>query len=264
VVGDPVQSLLVPFLLFLPWTILDNVLPEMRWEDAQPAMVALWAASAVGGLLTTLIVSAMLRVRLAAAFAGLEQRALDSYARALERTPALLLTEILRTLAVSAATVFFIVPGVMLGYRLSVATEAVVLTEPHMAAAFQRSFSLTARRFSSWLTMLLVTLAAWILVLGPATALYMLLGLAWPEIPTSLVLSPCLPLLLAVVQNAWTLYFMELRARTVRPAVIPGGGAGRSVVPGEPWHPPASPLESGPAEPAAPAAEVQPGARRST
>src|SRR5439155_26141814 len=89
--------------------------------------------------------------------------AVDCYARGLRRVPWLVLTEVIRNLAIVLATFFFVVPALFLGFRLSFATEAVVLSEAHMAGAFQRSVKLTEGRFERWLGMVAVSV---VLVFG--------------------------------------------------------------------------------------------------
>jgi hypothetical protein len=211
---DPVQSWLVPLLLLLPWSMLESMIPDPREVELTMGMLGLFAVGALGGLVTTLIVSANLRVRMVAALSGTRPRALESYARALERTPALLLTEVVRSVAVSAALLFFVIPGIVLGQRLSVATESVVLDEPSLAASFQSSFALTHKRFGSWLRMFLATALALGVVLLASSLAYTVLLLVGLDLSPSLVAAPFGALLLGVVQYAWTCYYVELGGKT--------------------------------------------------
>jgi hypothetical protein len=210
-VSDTTHSVILPFVLMIPWYALDGLIPQPGTEEWDASFVPLWAASTLGALVTTLIVGAMLRVRMAAAARGVRQPALESYAQAMGRALPLLVTEIARTIAVCAALVFFILPGVILGFRLSVAAEAVVLHEANMGRAFQRSFALTAHRLGSWIKMMAATVLAWLVLLVLAGMVLAGVMLLEAEIPGSWVVAPLLAPLIAVVQYAWTLFYLELR-----------------------------------------------------
>ncbi len=251
VVGDPRQSLLLPFLLLIPWFVLESVLPDAAETPMTLTLLLLRSGGTVGGLVTSLIVNAALRLRAWEAAAGSSRAPLDDYARALGRTPALLLTEIVRTVAVGAAAVFLFVPGIYLLYRLSVATEAVVLRESSMGAAFQASFLLTRRSFGPWMRMLLTTAVWWVFALIAASILYFVATqIGWIVSP-SLIFAPFFTLMFALAAYAWTFYYLELGARAEGEAFLaqPSQAA---------WPPPGAAPSPSPAQNPPPA----PGAAR--
>jgi hypothetical protein len=96
--------------------------------------------------------------------------ALECYARGLKRVPWLVATEFVRNLGAAFGLCFLIVPGVILGFRLAFAAEAVTLHEPHLSAAFERSFRLSKKRFERWLELtiasVLPVMAVWFVIAG--------------------------------------------------------------------------------------------------
>jgi len=122
-------------------------------------------------------------------------------------------TEIVRNLSIVFASFFLLLPGILLGFRLSFATEAVVLTEPHMAGAFMRSFALTEGRFERWLEMIVtsVVLVLLMLLFGGFVAAVLSLAFPGPGLSTWLVFSqvPALALM-PVIQYAWTFFYLRL------------------------------------------------------
>lgn len=171
---DPIQSLAVPLLLRAPWILTLGML-SLGEETVSPGRVALLGSVALlGDYLTLMITSAMLRFRARSVFdAPPDARpapALECYARSLARVPWLVVTEFVRYVAALFGLFFFIVPGVVLGFRLAFAAEAVTLHEPHLSAAFERSYRLSARRFERWLELALVSalpvIAVWFVIAG--------------------------------------------------------------------------------------------------
>src|SRR5262249_4459425 len=134
---------------------------------------------------------------------------LDCYARSLRRLPWLFVTEMVRSLVLVVAAFFLVIPGAYLGYRLSCATEAVVLDEPHLAAAFRRSFRLTEARFERWFEM--VTLSAFIaltviFVLTVIAVIFKSAGVTFWFAASQVVMV----LVTAVIQYAWTFFYLRL------------------------------------------------------
>ena len=241
---DPVHSLLVPILLRAPWTLTLALLPPLE-TTANPAGSMLLASLAlVGDFITLLIVGAMLRFRARSVFnAPRELRpapATECYARGLARVPPLLATEVVRNglLAIAASCsilptafmsfdpatfmanlssnflllvigAFLVIPLVFLGFRLAVATEAVVLDERDMTSAFQRSFRMMQGRFERWFELISVSAA---LVVGSAI-ISSLLGALVPGLGGNgqVVLFWLLIIgVTPVIQYAWTFFYLRL------------------------------------------------------
>jgi hypothetical protein len=99
---------------------------------------------------------------------------------------------------------------VFLSYRLAFSTEAVVLDEPHLAAAFRKSFRLSRRRFERWLEMVAVSVALALSVLFVTAVLYLAFGPtdAWWQwvLAGSLLAAAIWP----VIQYAWTFFYLRL------------------------------------------------------
>lgn len=210
---DLLHSLIIPLLLRSPWVIALFVLPPLEETD-QPGQVMLLASVAVLGLfLTWIAVDTMLRLRARSVYnTALDVRplpVLDCYGRGLRRLPWLYLTEFVRNVALTFAFGFFIVPGVVLGYRLAFTTEAVVLDDRNLVSAFQHSFHLSRGRFERWLEMILVSVAIMLGALFIATALAVFVGRlgwsTWVMIGTLLAVA-----LFPIIQYAWTFFYLRL------------------------------------------------------
>ncbi len=210
---DPVHSLVVPLIVQAPWLLAVAALPEWRESERSTEVAGTWAVAQLGSIIVWLVVGAMLRFRARSVFNSLPGTPPEdvtlSYARGLKRVPWLLITEIARNLALVFGFLFLILPGFFLGFRLAVATEAVVLDEPQMANAFQRSFRLTQGRFERWLEMIFVSV---VLVLGCALV-GAALSLAVPgpgfkvwSLATELLIAALLP----VIAYAWTFFYLRL------------------------------------------------------
>src|SRR5262249_19871979 len=159
---DPMQSLLVPTLLRAPWILIPALLsPLDHPEDAGWTVFALAGGALIVDFLLLLITCGMMRFRARSVFNTPPDvrpaPALECYSRAMGRLPWLFATELLRSLALIVSAVFLLVPALLLSFRLSCATEAVVLDEPKMMGAFLRSFRLTEGRFERWLEMVTVS-----------------------------------------------------------------------------------------------------------
>src|SRR5439155_4287347 len=103
----------------------------------------------------------------------------------------------------------FVFPGLYLSFKLSMATEAVVLQPASPFGAFRRSFHLTEARWERWLEMIAITAS---MVLG----LLFLLVVGFLSVPGSswnawvaagMLLGAAI---LPVIQYAWTFFYMRL------------------------------------------------------
>jgi hypothetical protein len=234
---DPLHSVIVPLLLRSPWILALALLPAPRESD-RPGLVMLVSSIAViGDFLALLVVTGMLRFRARSVFNTphevLPAPAMECYQRALGRLPWLFVTEVVRNAALLVATFFFVVPAIFLGHRLSFATEAVVLSDPHLSAAFRRSFRLTERRFERWLELIAGSV---LLILG-ITFLVALLSVFVPG-PSITAWIAMLWLLVAavtpVIQYGWTFFYLRL-------AEIEGPLGQAAPLPGAPQAGPQAP-----------------------
>lgn len=237
---DPIHSLLVPLVLRSPWVIALFVLPPLE-QTNRPGHVLLLASAALLGLFLTWIgVDAMIRVRARSVFNTAPDvhpaPVMECYARGIRRLPWLYVTEFVRNIVLAFAFSFFIVPGVVLGYRLGFATEAVVLDDHDLARAFQHSFHLSRGRFERWVEMICISVAMVLGALFLATALAVFVGrLAWP---TWVMLGSLLAVgVLPIIQYAWTFFYLRLveveepeiaDAATLSGTSGPVAGAGQS------------------------------------
>ena len=211
---DAVQSLLVPFLLHLPWVVAQALLPG---PDEAGGMTAhslfLNSIALLGDFLVSLLVAAMLRFRAKSVFntpAGTNAAgALQCYASALRRMPWLFVTELLRNVAMFSAGLFLVLPGVWVGFRLSLATEAAVLRDHTAYGAFTRSFHLTASRLERWLEMIAISVVLVLCVLFTCVVgFFALPHTTWSTWAT--VALCVLPLVMSVIQYAWTFFYLRL------------------------------------------------------
>ena len=239
---DPVQSLLVPALLQAPWFLALALLhaPEPDDPHALRTML-LYALALVGQWFTWLLISAMLRFRARSVYdtpAEVHPAPIgECYALGLRRAPWLFVTEFLRNLSFGMASGFLILPFLYLGFKFSLATEAVVLEEANAFEAFKHSFRMTEGRFERWLEQLVVSvvlgLSVWFLMAlmyvaapGPGVEVYSKVGLLIAVV-----------LLLPIIQYAWTFFYLRL-VETERPIEVvegePSDGQGSE---GEDWQP---------------------------
>lgn len=223
---DPVHSLLVPLLLRAPWVLALALLPSADDPVPGASLLLLSCTAVLGDFLVLLLVGAMLRFRARSvhdAPPDTPPRAVGAcYADGLRRLPWLFVTEVVRAVVLFFAFIMFVIPAVFLGFRLSVATEAVVLDEPTLAGAFGRSFRVTAGRFGSWLAMLVrsVLLGLAAILAGAALSLALPGDGKGTGVALDLLL---LALVTPVIQYAWAFFYLRL-AETELPE-------GREVVP---------------------------------
>ena len=169
---DPIQSLVVPLLLRAPWIMAIGLLSPGEGEGAPRRALLLGSVALLGDYVALMITSAMLRFRALSVWEATPGApvapALECYARALGRVPWLIATEFVRYAAAVFGLLFLVVPGVMLGFRLAFAAEAVTLHEPHLSAAFERSYRLSKGRFWRWFGLstasALPVLAVWFVI----------------------------------------------------------------------------------------------------
>ena len=211
---DPVQSLWVPLLLHAPWVTMQALLPAPDEPGGMTERnLLLQSVVLLGEFLVTLLVAGMLRFRARSVYntpAGVHPAsAILCYGQALARLPWLLVTEVLRNLAMVAAGLFLVLPGVWVGFRLSLATEAAVLREGNAIDAFARSYQLTKARLERWLEMIVISVVITLGMLFTLAALFFALpNTSWSTwVTVGLFL---FPLVMTVIQYAWTFLFLRL------------------------------------------------------
>ena len=211
---DPRQSLLVPVLLHAPWLVATAMLrfPEDPSGYTRPLM-AVQLGLALGETLTWLTIGGMLRFRARSVFntpAGRAPAPLgECYSRGFRRAFWLYATELVRYLVISLGFLFLFFPGVWIAFRLSMATEAVVLRERNTARALAYSFKVTDGRLERWLEMIVGSVALLLAVpMLCAVGFLMTPDTQWSTwVSLSLLLS--VPAM-SVVQYAWTFFFLRL------------------------------------------------------
>jgi len=200
----------------------------VRGDDFEPSARnrLLAAVALLGQSVTWWAVDAMLRFRARSVFNTPPHikpaPAIECYTHGLRRLPWLYVTEFVRNFALTFAFGFFIVPGIFLSYRLAFSTEAVVLDEPDLTAAFRRSFHLSHGRFERWLEMIAASVSLALALFFLTAALYLAFGPtdAWWMwlLAGSLVGAGIWP----IIQFAWTFFYLRLvevePARTERVA----------------------------------------------
>jgi hypothetical protein len=213
VVRDPLHSLVVPLLLRAPWILALVILPAPAESEFPGRVMLVSSAAALGDFLAFLLITGMLRFRARSVFNTPHEQhpagAWDCYAQGLGRTPWLFATEVVRNLLIAITVPLLVVPAIYLGYRLSFATEAVVLTDPDLGHSFRRSFHITQHRFERWLELIVgsalivlgitfVVAALSVFVPGPGMT-------AWVAILWLLVAA-----VTPVIQYAWTFFYLRL------------------------------------------------------
>ena len=220
---DAVASLLVPLLLRAPFILIPAILRPLEHLD-HPALLQISECALVIDYILLLWTSSMLRFRAHSVFntpAGVHpEEAVRCYGKAFRRMPWLVVTEVVRNVVLTVATFFFVLPGIYLGYRLSCATESVVLDAPNLDRAFRRSFSLTDGRLERWFEM--TTVSA---LIGLGLFLVMaIVALIFPQPGYSTwitVTQVLLVLVTTVIQYAWTFFYLRL-VEIEEPAVEEG------------------------------------------
>ena len=233
---DPVQSLVVPLLLHAPWVTIQALLPAPNEPDGMTARnLGLQSVVLLGEFLVTLLVAGMLRFRARSVFNAANgaqpASAILCYGQALTRLPWLFVTEVARNVAIFGAGLFLVLPGVWVGFRLSLATESAVLRDGTLVDAFVRSFELTHGRLERWLEMIAISVVIALSVLFALAALFFALPhTSWSTwVTVGLFLAP---LVMTVIQYAWTFFFLRLDELDQEAADDPyeeverGGGGG--------------------------------------
>jgi len=255
---DPIHSLVVPLLLRAPWILALGLVTPGEGAEMHRSLLLLGSVALLGDYLALTITSAMLRFRALSVWeAHRDARpapVLECYARALRRVPWLIVTEFVRYAAAAFGLFFLVIPGVILGFRLAWAAEAVTLHEPHLSAAFERSYGLSKRRFGRWFELsiasVLPVIAVWFVIagrtiLGPDPVPSWWFTTAW------LLFAAWTP----VVLYAWAFFYLRL-VEVASPGIEVGPtyAEGASPAPpeepsalaGMPYQTPAESIESRP------------------
>lgn len=246
---DFVASLLWPLLLRSPWILALVILPPITETDQPGKVMLLTLGALIGDFVMRHTIEAMLRFRAMSVFntpVYVRPAPLgECYERGLRRLPWLMATDLLRTGAVLIALFFFLLPALLLGFKLVFADDAVVLHEPNASRAFQRSFRLTQGRFERWLEMMV---ACALLFFG-VIVFVALLSILVPGVGVRFWLALTILLVIAVtpiIQYAWTFFYLRLvEVETAAPGIEVGpayaaaasAGDGESAPP-ETVHPP--------------------------
>lgn len=244
---DLVHSVVLPLVLQLPWLILLGALPPIEvagahlWRVMSLTVLALLAQSFTG-----LLVMSMLRFRARSVFeAGHDAPPAPvsvCYAQGLGRVPALYVTELvryvglvvlvpmlskndlLRSLGLIGALLAYI-PALYFSFKLSLATEIVVLREMGPIGALKRSFKLTEGWWERWLEMIGISLGvALVLLFLPVLGFVSVPGSNWNSwVAVGMML---LAAILPVVQYAWTFFYLRIeqgdtQIRSARPEHLP-------------------------------------------
>ncbi len=224
---DWLHSLVVPWLLRSPWIIIPAALP--LFFQLPPSQVVLLQLVGVSiDLVAMTVVTSMLRFRARAEFHSSHRGAPGPvgacYRNSLARTPSLYLTEFIRNTILGLSFGMLFLPALYLGFKLSLATETVVLRGENPINACIRSFRLTEGRWERWLEMTAIT----VFLVVP---LWFLLALCFLIVPSLDWSTHVLPMgyLLAVavqpiVQYAWTFFYLRLEDSEA------AGRAGANVV----------------------------------
>jgi len=211
---DRLQSLWVPLLLHTPWLVLQAVVPSPDDPGGLSARnLMLSSVILVGDFLVSLLVASMLRFRALSVHeagpGGEPAAALECYGRGLRRLPWLFATEVLRNLALFGAGLFLLLPGIWVGFRFSLATEAVVLRRTGVLGAFGRSYRLTEARLERWLEMLAFSVVMVLCVLFSCALGFLAFpSTSWAQWATVALF--LLALVMSVIQYAWTFFYLRL------------------------------------------------------
>jgi hypothetical protein len=246
---DALQSIVVPLLLHAPWLLAAASLPPLGDADEPTRVLLLTVVATLGDFAVQLTVGAMLRFRARSVFNTPPDvrpaPALECYGRGLRRVPWLFVTEVVRNLLIVFATFFFVIPAIFLGFRLSFATEAVVLSEPDMSRSFQRSFRFTEGRFERWLEMIVVSVLLGVGAIAVAVILCFVAGvrsIATLTAASQLLIAAVTP----VIQYAWTFFYLRLvEIDEMAPGIEVGPAYAAAATPGSP-DPEAAPLSHPP------------------
>jgi hypothetical protein len=254
---DPLHSLIIPLLLRAPWAVAAGMLPTVDVEAGVPARVLMGASLILlGDFLTLLVVSAMLRLRARSVFNTAAHVAPmpvgECYRRGFRRIPWLVVTEVVRNFLLGLAASFAVIPArllrltlatfmhdlgrnlmliviagclilpfLLLGCRLGVATECVVLDEHDLSGAFIRSWRLMGGRLERWFELILGS-AGLVLAVALMCAVFTLAvpALTGPSGVTALWL--LIIFVTPVIQYAWTFFYLRLVEVDVPADQLPG------------------------------------------
>ena len=211
---DALQSLVVPLLLHAPWLVLQAVVPSPEEPGGFVAgNLMLSSVILLGDFVVSLLVAAMLRFRARSMYeAGPSRRpdpALQCYARGARRLPWLFAAELLRNVAIFCGGLFLLLPGIWVGFRFSLATEAVVLGRTGVIGAFGRSYQLTEARLERWLEMIAFSVVMVLCVLfSCALGFLTFQSSSWSTWATVALF--LLSLVMSVIQYAWTFFYLDL------------------------------------------------------
>jgi hypothetical protein len=290
---DPIHSLVVPLLLRAPWALALAMIPSPEdGAPVNPTLLILGSVALVGDWITLLVVSAMLRFRARSVFntpPGIKPLPVpEAYRMGLKRIPWLIVTETVRNFALALAASFSILPAVLvrisaatffhdlgrnlvllvvaacltlpfilIGFRLAIATECVVLDEHDMAGAFVRSFRLMHGRSERWFELVAGSAALIITV----AMVYAFTTLMFPPLGSAAGASVFWLLIIAVtpiIQYAWSFFYLRLveveapLLHEVGPMyAVAGAPTPPAALPAPPAAPPAPPAETGPPGPVA-------------
>jgi hypothetical protein len=235
---DALQSLWVPLLLHTPWLLLQAMVPAPDDPGGVSARnLMLTSVTLVGDFLVSLLVASMLRFRALSVHesGGRVAGVLECYRRGTRRLPWLFVTELLRNLAIFGAGVFLLLPGIWVGFRFSLATEAVVLRDTGAMGAFGRSYRLTEARLERWLEMLAFSVVMVLCVLFICALGFLLFpATSWSSWATVALF--LLALVMSVIQYAWTFFYLQLE--DLDEAAEPGSPDERGPVDPTPGSPP--------------------------
>lgn len=238
---DWLHSLVVPLLLQSPWFVALALLPPL--EEARSKLLeftVLIALVLIGQTYTVLLVSGMLRFRARSVFntppGDSPAPVLECYREAVGRVPSLFVTEAVRHFAHWVAGLFLVIPALYVGFKFSMATEAVVLGRSpkrlapgeahqpehrgwlghaadalvhHPLAALRRSFRDTEGRFERWLEMIVISVVLVLSLWFIAALLYVGAPGPGPDPYGKAALIAAFAIL-PVIQYAWTFFYLRL------------------------------------------------------
>lgn len=209
---DTLHSMVVPLALWAPWTLAPAIVPFVFPNMHTSQLLLVQAASNLFTFLSFVIVTAMLRFRAASVFHGGPDGLApigECYQQGMSRVPALYLTEALRNIAFGISFSMLFVPFLYLGFKLSLATEAVVLRGESPLKAFSRSYHLTDGRFERWLEMIamsvLLIVPVWFLCVVGFLAVAGSSWNTWLSVGSFLSAA-----LMPIVQYAWSFFYLRL------------------------------------------------------
>lgn len=285
---DAFQSVLVPFLLRAPWIVALALLSPDDETHVPLITGTLTIAALIGDFVLSLVIGAMLRFRARSVFNtaadAAPQAAGACYGLGLRRLPGLIVTEVLRNallgigfavaatpaaminlvsrnarglveaVALLGVGLVLLLPVAWMGFRLALATEAVVLGSPNVFEAFRASFRLTVGRFERWLEMIVVSVLLGLCTVFVAAALSV--AIPGPAIAVWVAVARLLVMAITpVIQYAWTFFYLRLveldqPGYEVEPtyAAVPAAPSG-SAESGPPEPPAGNPPPVGVSEP---------------